>query len=370
VPWNDPRRSRLATCGMTGYQERSRRSVLCRADRLMTAYTQQHRGETMAEDPDPGCRICVAGFAVRPSRIVSNYRAPTAASISNSSPRGIVSISGDRTPGAATLHLRDSAPCAVASSGSGCLPPDAAEQLAIVCGGRPRMSGLNLSAQVSVTERVTIPAEGSGSGLSRCRPRRERDARLRLSAPADSRCTCFPQDVTFDGHAPLEPNAVFYSNGPGDPAASETHVALLRRRCCARDFRSSASVSATNCSVPPSGSAPPQATVRPSRDQPARGRPCDRPGRNHLAQPRIRGRRAPLDGPFESPAGFRSESGVSHVNLTTTWSEGLSPRYPAFSVQYHEVAAGPHRRQLPLRPPVPRPRRGSRYDTTGPTESD
>src|SRR5690606_27109208 len=37
-----------------------------------------------------------------------------------------------------------------------------------------------------------------------------------------------PQDVTIDELRAIEPVAVFYSNGPGDPAASDDHVALLR----------------------------------------------------------------------------------------------------------------------------------------------
>ncbi len=52
---------------------------------------------------------------------------------------------------------------------------------------------------------------------------------------------------------------------------------------------------------------------------------------------------APLDGPFESPAGFGRVE-VSHVNLNDDVVEGLNALdIPAFSVQYHpEAAAGPH----------------------------
>jgi carbamoyl-phosphate synthase small subunit len=37
-----------------------------------------------------------------------------------------------------------------------------------------------------------------------------------------------PQSVTIDEIRAIDPVAVFYSNGPGDPAASGDHVALLR----------------------------------------------------------------------------------------------------------------------------------------------
>jgi carbamoyl-phosphate synthase small subunit len=52
---------------------------------------------------------------------------------------------------------------------------------------------------------------------------------------------------------------------------------------------------------------------------------------------------APLDGPFDSPAGFGRVE-VSHVNLNDSVVEGLNALdIPAFSVQYHpEAAAGPH----------------------------
>ena len=52
---------------------------------------------------------------------------------------------------------------------------------------------------------------------------------------------------------------------------------------------------------------------------------------------------APLDGSFDSPAGFGRVE-VSHVNLNDDVVEGLNALdIPAFSVQYHpEAAAGPH----------------------------
>ena len=37
-----------------------------------------------------------------------------------------------------------------------------------------------------------------------------------------------PQDVTLEQLLAIDPVAVFYSNGPGDPAASDDHVELLR----------------------------------------------------------------------------------------------------------------------------------------------
>ncbi|MGC5124297.1 glutamine amidotransferase-related protein, partial [Escherichia coli] len=38
----------------------------------------------------------------------------------------------------------------------------------------------------------------------------------------------FPQSATIDEIRAIEPVAAFYSNGPGDPAASDQHVELLR----------------------------------------------------------------------------------------------------------------------------------------------
>ena len=323
--------------GMTGYQETITDPSYAGQIVLMTA---PHIGNTGVNDEDrESRRIWVAGFAVRdPSRIVSNYRA--AGSLDDQLvSEGIVGISGIDTR-AATLHLRDSGAMRSGIFSGPDASLDPAEQLAIVRGGA-EMAGLNLSAQVSVTERVTIPAEGQRIGSVAVLDLGVKNATLGYLSARGLEVHVLPQDVTIDELLALAPNAVFYSNGPGDPAASETHVALLQS--VLREGLPFFGICFGNQLL---GRALGLGTYK---------LPFGHRGINQPVVDRATGRveitshnhgfavDAPLDGPFESPAGFGRVE-VSHVNLNDNVVEGLNALdIPAFSVQYHpEAAAGPH----------------------------
>ena len=322
--------------GMTGYQETITDPSYAGQIVLMTA---PHIGNTGMNDEDrESHRIWVAGFAVRdPSRIVSNYRADGSLDDQLVS-EGIIGISGIDTR-AATLHLRDSG-----AMRSGIFSgPDASlhpvEQLAIVRGGA-EMAGLNLSAQVSVTERVTIPAEGERIGSVAVLDLGVKNATLGYLSARGLEVHVLPQDVTIDELLALAPNAVFYSNGPGDPAASETHVALLQ--------------SVLREGLPFFGICFGNQLLGRALGLDTYKLPFGHRGINQPVVDRATGRveitshnhgfavDAPLDGPFESPAGFGRVE-VSHVNLNDNVVEGLNALdIPAFSVQSHpEAAAGP-----------------------------
>ena len=322
--------------GMTGYQETITDPSYAGQIVLMTA---PHIGNTGVNDEDrESRRIWVAGFAVRdPSRIVSNYRA--AGSLDDQLvSEGIVGISGIDTR-AATLHLRDSGAMRSGIFSGPDASLDPAEQLAIVRGGA-EMAGLNLSAQVSVTERVTIPAEGQRIGSVAVLDLGVKNATLGYLSARGLDVHVLPQDVTIDELLALAPNAVFYSNGPGDPAASETHVALLQS--VLREGLPFFGICFGNQLL---GRALGLGTYK---------LPFGHRGINQPVVDRATGRveitshnhgfavDAPLDGPFESPAGFGRVE-VSHVNLNDNVVEGLNALdIPAFSVQYHpEAAAGP-----------------------------
>ena len=323
--------------GMTGYQETITDPSYAGQIVLMTA---PHIGNTGVNDEDrESRRIWVAGFAVRdPSRIVSNYRADGSLDDQLVS-EGIVGISGIDTR-AATLHLRDSGAMRSGIFSGPDASLDPAEQLAIVRGGA-EMAGLNLSAQVSVTERVTIPAEGQRIGSVAVLDLGVKNATLGYLSARGLEVHVLPQDVTIDELLALAPNAVFYSNGPGDPAASETHVALLQS--VLREGLPFFGICFGNQLL---GRALGLGTYK---------LPFGHRGINQPVVDRATGRveitshnhgfavDAPLDGPFESPAGFGRVE-VSHVNLNDNVVEGLNALdIPAFSVQYHpEAAAGPH----------------------------
>ncbi|MBG6108079.1 glutamine-hydrolyzing carbamoyl-phosphate synthase small subunit [Frigoribacterium sp. CG_9.8] len=323
--------------GMTGYQETITDPSYAGQIVLMTA---PHIGNTgvNAEDAESR-RIWVAGFAVRdPSRIVSNYRANGSLDDQLVS-EGIIGISGIDTR-AATLHLRDSGAMRSGIFSGADASLDAAEQLAIVRGGAG-MSGLNLSAQVSVTDRVTIPAEGERIGVVAVLDLGVKNATLGYLSARGLEVHVLPQDVTIEEVLALQPNAVFYSNGPGDPAASEIHVTLLQ--------------AVLRAGLPFFGICFGNQLLGRALGLSTYKLPFGHRGINQPVVDRATGRveitshnhgfavDAPLDGPFESPAGFGRVE-VSHVNLNDNVVEGLNALdIPAFSVQYHpEAAAGPH----------------------------
>jgi carbamoyl-phosphate synthase small subunit len=222
--------------------------------------------------------------------------------------------------------------------------PDAAlgpdEQLAIVRGGAG-MAGRNLSAQVSVTERETIAAEGTYVGSVAVLDLGVKSSTLKYLASRGLEVHVLPQDVTIEDLLALKPSAVFYSNGPGDPAASEAHVEVLR--------------AVLRQGLPFFGICFGNQLLGRALGLDTYKLPFGHRGINQPVVDRATGRveitshnhgfavDAPLDGPFESPAGFGRVE-VSHVNLNDNVVEGLNALdIPAFSVQYHpEAAAGPH----------------------------
>ena len=322
--------------GMTGYQETITDPSYAGQIVLMTA---PHIGNTGVNEQDPESRrIWVAGFVVRdPSRVVSNYRA-TGSLEDQLVAEGIVGISGIDTR-AVTLHLRDTG--AMRSgifSGTDAALPEA-EQLAIVRGGT-EMSGQNLSAQVSVTERTTIDAIGERIGSVAVLDLGVKNSTLNYLAARGLDVHVLPQDVSIAEIRELSPNAVFYSNGPGDPAASESHVELLQE--VLRDGLPFFGICFGNQLL---GRALGLETYK---------LPFGHRGINQPVVDRRTGRveitshnhgfavEAPREGVFQSPSGFGRVE-VSHVNLNDNVVEGLNALdIPAFSVQYHpEAAAGP-----------------------------
>ncbi len=325
------------TTGMTGYQETLTDPSYAGQIVLMTA---PHIGNTGVNDEDPESRrIWVNGFVVRdPSRVVSNHRA-TGSLDDQLVADGIVGISGVDTR-AITRRLRDAG---VMRSGifSG---PDAslseAEQLAIVRAGAG-MEGQNLSSAVSVSENRFVPAEGERIGTVAVLDLGVKESTLRYLAARGLDVVVVPQSITAEELLDLKPDALFFSNGPGDPAASDRHVELLQV--------------GLRAGMPFFGICFGNQLLGRALGLGTYKLPFGHRGINQPVVDRATGRveitahnhgfavDAPLDGAFESPAGFGRVE-VSHVNLNDSVVEGLNALdIPAFSVQYHpEAAAGPH----------------------------
>ncbi|SFS04785.1 carbamoyl-phosphate synthase small subunit [Microbacterium sp. cf046] len=323
--------------GMTGYQETLTDPSYAGQIVLQTA---PHIGNTgmNAEDPESR-RIWVSGYIVRdPSRVVSNWRADESlddALITD----GIVGISGIDTR-SVTRHIRSAGSMrgGIFSGDAASLSP--AEQLRIVQAA-PEMSGQNLSAAVSVGSAEVTAATAERIGNLAVLDLGVKQATIDNLAARGFEVHVLPQDVTIDQIRAIDPVAVFYSNGPGDPAASGDHVELLR--------------GVLDDGLPFFGICFGNQLLGRALGLGTYKLPFGHRGINQPVLDKTTGRveitahnhgfavDAPLEGAFDSPNGYGRVE-VSHVGLNDNVVEGLRALdIPAFSVQYHpEAAAGPH----------------------------
>lgn len=325
--------------GMTGYQETLTDPSYAGQIVLQTA---PHIGNTGMNDEDPESRrIWVAGYIVRdPSRVVSNWRADE--SLDDALVRdGIVGISGVDTR-AITRVLRSAGSMRGGVFSGEAAELDADEQLRLVREA-PEMSGQNLSAEVSVAAAQVTPA---ADGVERIGNLAVLDLGVKQATILNLAARGFevhvlPQDVTIEGIRAIDPVAVFYSNGPGDPAASGDHVALLR--------------AVLDEKLPFFGICFGNQLLGRALGFGTYKLPFGHRGINQPVLDKQTGRveitahnhgfavDAPLEGEVDSPNGYGRVE-VSHIGLNDNVVEGLRALdIPAFSVQYHpEAAAGPH----------------------------
>lgn len=323
--------------GMTGYQETLTDPSYAGQIVIQTA---PHIGNTgmNAEDPESR-RIWVDGYVVRdPSRVVSNWRADE--SLDDALVRdGIVGISGIDTR-SLTRHIRSAGSMRGGIFSGEAAGLDEQEQLRLVQEA-PSMAGLNLSAQVSVSEVEVTPAVGERIGNLAVLDLGVKQATINNLAARGFDVYVMPQSVSFDEVRAIDPVAVFYSNGPGDPAASDQHVALLREVLDAR--------------LPFFGICFGNQLLGRALGFGTYKLPFGHRGINQPVLDKTTGRveitsqnhgfavDAPVEGVVDSPHGYGRVE-VSHIGLNDQVVEGLRALdIPAFSVQYHpEAAAGPH----------------------------
>ena len=323
--------------GMTGYQETLTDPSYAGQIVLQTA---PHIGNTgMNREDDESARIWVAGYIVRdPARRVSNWRAEE--SLDDVLVRdGIVGISGIDTR-ALTRRIRDTGSMRGGIFSGPDAELDAEEQLRRVTEA-PQMAGQNLSAEVSVSEPTVIPAEGERIGNLAVLDLGVKQSTLDNLARLGFDVHVLPQSASFADIQAVDPVGVFYSNGPGDPSASDSQVAVLRQVLDAKLpyfgicfgnqlFGRALGLGTYKLTFGHRG------INQPVLDR-ATGR-VEITAHNHGFAVE-----APLDGTFASPNGYGTVE-VSHVGLNDQVVEGLRAHdIPAFSVQYHpEAAAGPH----------------------------
>ncbi|GAA4555840.1 glutamine-hydrolyzing carbamoyl-phosphate synthase small subunit [Planotetraspora kaengkrachanensis] len=321
--------------GMTGYQETLTDPSY---HRQIVAMTAPHIGNTGVNEDDPESgRVWVAGYVVRePSRIPSNWRS-TRTLDDYLRDQGVVGIAMRGTR-ALTRHLRErGAMRAGVFSGEAALAPVAelVERVRL----SPSMEGADLAEEVSTAQPYVVEARG---------PRRFRVAAVDLGIKAmtpermaERGCEVhvLPASSTAADILALEPDGVFFSNGPGDPATADHAVEALR--------------GVLGAGVPFFGICFGNQILGRALGLGTYKLRYGHRGVNQPVQDRRTGKveisahnhgfavQAPLDGPFDTPYG---QAEVSHVNLNDGCVEGLRLLdRPAFSVQYHpEAAAGPH----------------------------
>ncbi len=214
--------------GMTGYQETLTDPSYHRQVVVMTA---PHIGNTGVNDEDAeSSRIWVAGYVVRdPARVPSNWRSQRSLD-DELVAQGVVGISGIDTR-ALTRHLRERGAMRVGISST---ETDASALLARVRASG-EMAGSELSSEVSTDEAYVVPAHPGPWGEKRFTVA-ALDLGIKTMTPyrmaeRGIEVHVLPATSTLDQILAVGdngPDGLFYSNGPGDPAATTDQVAVLQ----------------------------------------------------------------------------------------------------------------------------------------------
>jgi carbamoyl-phosphate synthase small subunit len=364
--------------GMTGYQETLTDPSYCRQ---IVAMTAPHIGNTGVNDEDPESRqVWVSGYVVRePARLASSWRA-TRNLDAYLRAEGVpgIAVRGTRL---LTRRIRERGAMRAAISTVETSPERLLERVL----ASPRMTGADLARVVSTPEPYTIGPQG---------PARYRvvavDLGIKASTPrhlAARGCEVLvvPATASADQILAAEPDGVFFSNGPGDPAAATYAVDAMRGVldaglpvfgiCLGSQILALALglrtyklryghrgvnqpvmdlatgrvyVTSHNHGFAAALPGPVHGPASAGREDAAGSAPEDAAGSAPSATPpgpEHSGTWSHLPPealqPFETPYG---PAVVSHVNLNDGVVEGLRlERRPVFSVQYHpEAAPGPH----------------------------
>ena len=281
------------------------------------------------ESPTPK----VSGFIVREAaRTPSNWRA-TGGLDAYLDEHGITGIS-DIDTRALTRHIR-----AKGAMRGAIAPGDAdPEEVARIIADHPRMEGLDLACGVSTEERYEYEPEGEERFHVLAYDLGVKANSPRLLAQRGCRVTVVPAETTPEELMELNPDGLFVSNGPGDPAA----VKAAQR----------AIIQFGEAGIPVFGICLGHQLIARAYGARTFKLPFGHHGGNHPVQHLD-------DGTVEITSqnhGFAVQGGeadqipgapdlrLTHTNLYDGTVEGIAHRrYPVFSVQYHpEAAPGPH----------------------------
>jgi carbamoyl-phosphate synthase small subunit len=333
--------------GMTGYQETLTDPSYCRQ---IVAMTAPHIGNTGVNDEDPESgRVWVSGYVVRePARLASSWRArqDLDAYLKDQGVTGIA-VRGTRL---LTRRVRERGAMRAAISTTETSPDRLLERVL----ASAEMTGADLARVVSTPEPYTVrPPETPRYRVVAV------DLGIKASTPrnlAARGCEVLvvPATATAQEILAASPDGVFFSNGPGDPAAATYAVDAMRGVldaglpvfgiCLGSQILALAlGLSTYKLRYGHRGVNQPVmdlATGRVYITSHNHGFAAALPGAP--GKPLIpNGPGKPLLSPFDTPYG---PAQVSHVNLNDGVVEGLRLlERPVFSVQYHpEAAPGPH----------------------------
>ncbi|WGL50456.1 glutamine-hydrolyzing carbamoyl-phosphate synthase small subunit [Nocardioides sp. BP30] len=323
--------------GMTGYQETLTDPSY---HGQVVVQTAPHIGNTGVNDEDPESkRIWVAGYVVRdPARVPSNWRSRRTLD-EELRAQGVVGISGIDTR-ALTRHLRERGSMRVGISTQ---ETDPGSLLAKVQAAA-EMAGSNLSDAVSTPQAYVVPAQGEKRFTVAALDLGIKDMTPHRMAERGIEVHVLPATSSIDDVLAVRPDGLFYSNGPGDPAATTGQIEVLQE-ALSRDlpyfgicfgnqlFGRALGFGTYKLKYGHRGINQPVQDLTTGK--------VEVTAHNHGFAVD-----APTDRATTTPYG---EARVSHVNLNDDCVEGLelrdaeTNRLKSFSVQYHpEAAAGPH----------------------------
>ena len=322
--------------GMSGYQETLTDPSY---HRQVVVATAPHIGNTgWNDEDDESGQIWVAGYVVRDlSRVRSNWRSNRSLD-SELRDQGVVGIAEVDTR-ALTRHLRERGAMRVGISTEELDPARLLDKVLQA----PLMAGANLVADVTVTEPEVTPALGEKLFTVAAIDLGIKDMTPTRMAQRGIEVHVLPATTGIEEVRALAPDGVFFSNGPGDPAAATEAVALLEKVLDAglpffgicfgnQIFGRALGFGTFKLKYGHRGINQPVMDLT--------TRKVEITAQNHGFA---------VDAPLDRPTPTRwGEAKVSHICLNDDVVEGLELRSGSgdllgFSVQYHpEAAAGPH----------------------------
>jgi len=209
--------------GMTGYQETLTDPSYHKQVVVMTA---PHIGNTGVNTFDnESKKYWVAGFVVRnPSTLTSNWRSEKDLE-EELIDQSIVGIQGVDTR-AITRHLRDRGAMRVGIFSGLDL---SREEMVIEVRKQPAMSGAYLSADVSTESTYVVSAVGEKKFTVAAIDLGIKGATPRAMAERGIEVHVMPYNATLEEIQAINPDGVFLSNGPGDPATMTETIELVRQ---------------------------------------------------------------------------------------------------------------------------------------------